>query len=107
VGQEEFRIKRESARPSHLALANSPSAFVLINLQKLSMNAFASALAQPPLQLPITPHKNKAGCSGNLISKQNNKNGLRTDNEVGYNPTQFLCGDRYGQFGARIFEVDL
>jgi len=94
VGQEEFRIKRESARPTRITFANNPSVFVLKNIQKLSMKVFANVPTHPSLQLPTTPHKNKVGCSGNLRSKQNNINGLSTDNEVGYNPTQFLCGDR-------------
>jgi len=62
------------------------------------MNVFASALAQPPLQLPLTPRKNKVGVSNTLISKQNNINQLRSDKFVGDTPTQFLRGDRCSQY---------
>ena len=53
---ENIRIKKDDTRLKHLALANGPSVFVLTKLQKLFMNAFASALMQPTLQQPTTSH---------------------------------------------------
>jgi len=62
--------KEDDARPMLHALANSPSPFVLINLQKLSMNAFASAPKQPSLQTTNNTQYNELPQAGKLTIKK-------------------------------------
>ena len=49
---------------------------------------------------PLTPHKNKPGCSSSMTLNKKYKNILAVDTQSGYTPGQFLCGDRCAQFST-------